>query len=58
MAMYRCHEEFVDNDWHPMSEDGLCPACQAEKDEKKQAREYEISQRHAAWITENQDRMQ
>ena len=54
MSMYFCDgcQQFLDDDWHPMEEDELCPDCHLEKDEKKQARAYEISQQHAQWCIE------
>jgi len=29
MAMYKCEDcnEFIDDDYHPMNEDTLCPSC-------------------------------
>lgn len=35
MAMYFCpdHQGFVDDDWHPMDERGLCPDCSIKREE-------------------------
>jgi len=62
--MYRCNEcqNFIDNDYHPCEEDTrpdfvgqhllLCPACAGNVADTKEARDYEISQRHAQWCIE------
>jgi hypothetical protein len=51
MAMYYCEgcDNLLDNDYHPMEEDELCPGCHLEKQSQKEERDYVVSQRHAHW---------
>ena len=37
MAMYYCEgcENMMDDDYFPMSSEGVCPECQAERDEEE-----------------------
>ena len=40
MAMYYCEgcDRMIDDDWHPMNDEGICPECEAENlDDSKRA---------------------
>ena len=38
MAVYRCEEcgLFVDDDYHPMTEEGLCPNCEERRESEEE----------------------
>ena len=50
MAMYFCTgcQSFKDDDWHPMSENELCPGCEAEREERRVEVAAEFRKQHQA----------
>ena len=52
MGMYYCKgcSELKNDDWHPMSENELCPDCEADHEENISERLGQINKQHQEWV--------